>query len=141
MAAVVFAVLDLAWLGLVAQRLYESQIGHLLADEFNLAAAAVFYLIYLVGLVHFAIRPLDAARPLRRRLLDAALYGFVTYATWDLTSMAVFPDFPLTMVVVDLAWGVTACVVVTAITTRLLRSLLSTPSMPSMPPTHSTKAR
>ena len=55
--------------------------GHLLADEFNLAAAAAFYLIYLVGLVHFAIRPLDAARQLRRRLLDAALYGFVTYST------------------------------------------------------------
>lgn len=84
----------------------------------NLSPARTWLTTYLVAAVVFAV-------------LDLEWLGLV----------AVFPDFPLTMVLVDLAWGVTACVVVTAITTRLLRSLLSTPSMPSMPPTHSTKAR
>jgi len=102
----------------------------------NLSPARTWLTTYLVAAVVFAVLDLEWLGLVAQRL-----YGFVTYSTWDLTSMAVFPDFPLTMVLVDLAWGVTACVVVTAITTRLLRSLLSTPSMPPMPPTHSTKAR
>lgn len=122
-AAVVFAVVDVVWLGVVAQPLYDAQLGHLLADEFNLSAAAVFYLLYLVGLVHFAIRPLEPPRPLRRTLLDAGLYGFFTYMTWDLTSMAVFRDFPLTVVLVDLAWGTAVCVAVAAATVWLMGRL------------------
>jgi uncharacterized membrane protein len=115
-AAVVFAVVDVFWLGVVAQPLYDAQLGHLLADEFNLGAAAAFYLLYLVGLVHFAIRPLEPPRPLRRTLLDAGLYGFFTYMTWDLTSMAVFRDFPLVVVLVDIAWGTSVCILIAAVT-------------------------
>ena len=122
-AAVVFAVVDVFWLGVVAQPLYNAQLGHLLADEFNLGAAAAFYLLYLVGLVHFAIRPLEPPRPLRRTLLDAGLYGFFTYMTWDLTSMAVFRDFPLLVVLVDVTWGTAVCIAVTAATVWVMRRL------------------
>lgn len=122
-AAVLFAVVDVIWLVVVAQPFYEAQIGHLLAAEFNLAAAGVFYLLYIAGFVHFAVRPLEARRPLRRTLLDAGLFGFFTYATWDLTSMAVFEGFPLVVAVVDIAWGATVCVAVAAATMGLLRRL------------------
>ncbi|NCD20586.1 MAG: DUF2177 family protein [Actinobacteria bacterium] len=122
-AAVVFAVVDVFWLGVVAQPLYNAQLGHLLADEFNLGAAAAFYLLYLVGLVHFAIRPLEPPRPLRRTLLDAGLYGFFTYMTWDLTSMAVFRDFPLVVVLVDVTWGTSVCILIAAVTVWVMRRI------------------
>jgi len=116
-------VVDVFWLGVVAQPLYNAQLGHLLADEFNLGAAAAFYLLYLVGLVHFAIRPLEPPRPLRRTLLDAGLYGFFTYMTWDLTSMAVFRDFPLVVVLVDVTWGTSVCILIAAVTVWVMRRI------------------
>lgn len=122
-AAVVFGVLDALWLGVVANRLYSSQLGHLLAPTPDFVAAGVFYLVYVAGLVHFAIRPLDADRALGVRVRDAALFGLVTYATWSLTSRAVFRDFPALVVAIDLTWGVVACSVVTLVTVRLLRRL------------------
>jgi len=115
-AAVVFAVLDVIWLGTIAQRLYQEQLGHLLAEEFNLVPAAAFYLLYLVGLVHFALRPLESGRGLGVTLRDAALYGLMTYMTWDLTSAAVFRDFPTLVIFVDIAWGVGASTAVAALT-------------------------
>jgi len=115
-AAVVFAVIDLVWLGVVAQPLYQDQLGHLLADEFNLVPAAAFYFLYLVGLVHFALRPLEAGRPLGVTVRDAAIYGFMTYMTWDLTSAAVFRDFPTLVVFIDITWGTSASVAVAALT-------------------------
>lgn len=115
-AAVVFAVIDLVWLGVVARPLYQDQLGHLLADEFNLVPAAAFYFLYLVGLVHFALRPQEPERPLGVTLRDAALYGFMCYMTWDLTSAAVFRDFPTLVVFIDITWGTTASVAVAALT-------------------------
>lgn len=122
-AGTAFGLLDALWLGAVAAALYRDQLGHLLADSFAPGAAIAFYLIYLVGLTHFAIRPLDAASSMPTRLRDAALYGLVTYATWDLTSLAVFRDFPLLVVVIDLAWGVSVCLLVTWLTLLVLDRL------------------
>ena len=119
-AAVTFALIDAVWLGVVANRLYQSELGHLLAETFDPVPAVLFYLLYIVGLIHFAVRPNDADRSLGQRLLDAALFGLVTYATWDLTSAAVFRDFPWTVVVIDLAWGVFVCTTVKASTWWLL---------------------
>lgn len=123
LAALVFGVLDAVWLGVVASRLYSSQLGHLLAPTPDFAAAGVFYVLYVAGLLHFALRPLDAGLPTGVRVRDAALFGLVTYATWSLTSRAVFRDFPVLVVAADLTWGVFACSVTTLVTVGLLRRL------------------
>lgn len=104
-AAVVFLLLDLAWLGLVADRLYEHFLGDLLADSPNAAAAVVFYAIFVAGLVYFVIAPAVAERSARAAAVRGAAFGFVTYATWDLTSLAVLEGFPVEIVPIDLAWG------------------------------------
>lgn len=122
-AGTAFGLIDALWLGAVAAALYRDQLGHLLAPSFAPGAAIAFYLIYLVGLTHFAIRPLDDTSSRATRLRDAALYGLVTYATWDLTSMAVFRDFPPLVVVIDLAWGVSVCLLVTWLTLLVLDRL------------------
>lgn len=115
-AAVVFLVLDLAWLGLVAQGLYERLLGDLLAEQPNVAAAVAFYAIFLAGLVYFVIAPAVEERSLRSALFRGAAFGLVTYATWDLTSLAVIEGFPAAIVPIDMAWGAVLAAGVSSVT-------------------------
>jgi uncharacterized membrane protein len=104
-AAVVFTVLDLVWLGTVAEDTYARHLGDLLAPSPNVGAAFVFYAIFVAGLLFFVIHPAVAAGSWRRAAGAGAFFGFVTYATWDLTNLAVLRDFPAALVPIDLAWG------------------------------------
>lgn len=100
-----FLALDSLWLGILAPAFYRQHIGHLMADQPNWVAAALFYLIFIGGLVYFAVLPgAERASP-RLGALRGAIYGLVTYATFDLTSHALFKDWPAIVTVVDLLWG------------------------------------
>ena len=120
-AAAVFLVLDLLWLGFVAKGLYERFLGDLLADEPNVAAAVLFYAIFLAGLVYFVIAPAVEEGSLRSALLRGAAFGLVTYATWDLTSLAVIEGFPVAIVPIDIAWGAVLAASVSAVTFSVSR--------------------
>jgi uncharacterized membrane protein len=104
-AAVVFLVVDLVWLSLVAPGLYEYFLGDLLAEDPNVAAAVLFYAIFVAGLVYFVIAPAVEEQSPRTALVRGAAFGLVTYATWDLTSLAVIEGFPAGVVPIDMAWG------------------------------------
>lgn len=104
-AFVIFLVIDAIWLGLIAPRFYRAQIGHLMAEKPNFVAALVFYLIFIVGVVVFVIQPSIEAGSLQVALTRGLLFGFVTYATYDLTNLATLRDWPITVTIVDLAWG------------------------------------
>jgi uncharacterized membrane protein len=104
-AAVVFLALDLVWLTLVAPGLYDYFLGDLLAESPNAVAAVLFYAIFVAGLVYFVVAPAVAEGSARTALARGAAFGFVTYATWDLTSLAVIEGFPVGIVPIDLAWG------------------------------------
>jgi uncharacterized membrane protein len=71
-------------------------------EDFDVAAAAAFYAIYLTGLVIFVVRP---AADARMALVRGALFGVVCYATYDLTNQATIAGWPWQVTVVDLAWG------------------------------------
>lgn len=129
-AAVIFAAIDVVWIGTVANKQYESQIGDLLAPSVNLAGAVLFYLVYVVGIVHYGIRPNDPDATLRQRVTGAALFGFFTYATWALTALAVLKDFPLLVALTDIAWGAVVCSAVTWLTATLLRRVLARAGTP-----------
>jgi len=122
-AAVVFLALDLVWLGVVAQGLYEHFLGDLLADSPNAVAAFVFYAIFVAGLVYFVIAPAIEEESARTAVVRGAAFGFVTYATWDLTSLAVIEGFPLGIVPIDLAWGTFLAAAVSLATYHLWRRL------------------
>ena len=124
-AAVIFAAVDVVWIGTVASNQYQSQIGELLAPSANIAGAVAFYVIYVVGIVHYGIRPNDPDATMRQRVSGAALFGFFTYATWALTGLAVLKDFPAVVAVTDIAWGVAVCSAVTWLTATLLRRKLA----------------
>ncbi len=121
LTAVVFGAVDAVWLTLGSGDLYERTIGHLLADTVNPVAAGVFYVIYVLGLVHFVIRPGLSRASLGPSLRDAFFFGIVTYATFDLTSMAVMRDFPAVVAVVDIAWGAFICTLTAAVVLASVR--------------------
>ncbi|MDD3948690.1 MAG: DUF2177 family protein [Anaerolineaceae bacterium] len=104
-AFAVFLGIDMLWLTVIAQKFYKSQIGHLMADKARIIPAAIFYLLFVGAMVYFVIVPALEHQNLTRLILSAAIFGLVTYATYDLTNMATLRDWPLLVTVVDLAWG------------------------------------
>lgn len=102
---VAFFAIDLVWLGLVARSFYSKHLGFLMAPKVNWPAALIFYLLFVVGILMFAVLPGLEAGSLRTTLLRAALFGLIAYATYDLTNLATLKDWPLVVTVVDLAWG------------------------------------
>jgi uncharacterized membrane protein len=104
-AFVVFFVIDLIWLGLVAKKLYQQEIGGLLKKDVNWLAAIIFYLLFIAGLVVFVITPAVNDQSLVKVMLLGAFFGLVTYATYDLTNLATMKDFTLKITLIDLTWG------------------------------------
>mgnify|MGYP000867877438 CR=1 FL=1 len=51
--------------------------------------------------------PAVDAGSLSKAILLGALFGFITYATYDLTNLATLKDWPITVTIVDLIWGTT----------------------------------
>jgi uncharacterized membrane protein len=102
---IIFFVIDLIWLGIVAKNLYQNQIGHLMAEKVNWVAAMLFYLLFIGGLVFFVLMPAVEAGSLGKAILLGAMFGFITYATYDLTNLATLKGWPITITIIDLAWG------------------------------------
>jgi uncharacterized membrane protein len=108
----VFFAIDLVWLGVVAKGLYQKNLSHLLSPTVNWPAALLFYLMYIVGILLFAVRPALEADSVAKAALWGALFGFFTYATYDLTNLATLRDWPVKIVVIDIAWGAVLCTLV-----------------------------
>ena len=101
----VFFIIDIAWLGFVAKDIYKKYLGNLLSDNVNWAAAIVFYLLFVVGIFIFAIMPSVDKNSLQSAIILGALFGFFTYATYDLTNLATLKDWSITIVFIDIIWG------------------------------------
>ncbi|MDH8677287.1 DUF2177 family protein [Fusibacter bizertensis] len=99
---VVFLVIDMFWLGFVAKNIYSKYLGYLMADKVNWIAAIVFYMLFVIGLLYFVIMP---ANDFTHLVVSAALFGLITYATYDLTNLATVKSWPLTITFIDLVWG------------------------------------
>lgn len=101
----IFFAIDMFWLGVVAKDVYREYLGYLLRDPINWTAAIVFYLIFIVGLLYFAVVPALKEGSLMNAALYGALFGFFTYITYDLTNLATIKDWPLTISLIDILWG------------------------------------
>jgi uncharacterized membrane protein len=112
----VFFAIDIAWLVLVAKKFYQQQIGFLMKPDINWFAAIIFYLLFIAGLVIFVISPAVEKHSWLHALLFGALFGLVTYATYDLTNLATMKDWPLLVTVVDLVWGTVLAASISGIT-------------------------
>jgi uncharacterized membrane protein len=103
---VVFLLLDLVWLVKISPRFYKKNLGHLMADKVNYVPAIIFYLIFIVGITLFVIGPAyTGGRGWSYALIYGAIFGLVTYSTYDLTNFATLKKWPLNVTLADIAWG------------------------------------
>ena len=103
---VIFFAIDMVWLGLIAKNFYREKLGFILSPEVNWGAAIIFYLLYIGGIIYFAVLPALREHSWQTALMQGAVLGFMCYATYDLTNMATIKNWPLLVAVVDIVWGV-----------------------------------
>lgn len=99
------AVLDTAWITLVALGQFQSALGSALRTEPNFYAAIAFYLVYAGGVVFLAVRPALSAGSAATALVNGAVLGLTAYATYDLTSLTIINGYTPGLALLDMAWG------------------------------------
>lgn len=119
----VFMVIDLIWLGFIAKDLYSKYLGYLMADNVNWLAAVIFYLIFIGGVCYFVLYPSLMDQNITNLVIRAALFGFMTYATYDLTNLATIKDWPINITIIDLIWGTTLSTSVSVISYFIINLL------------------
>lgn len=124
---IVFAVIDTLWLGAMADRIYRPLIGSMLADNFRLAPAVVFYALYAAALTTFAVLPGLADGGWKKALMWGAVFGLFAYGTYDLTNLATLKTWSVRLTVIDMTWGVfvsaSSSAIACALAARVLRML------------------
>jgi uncharacterized membrane protein len=101
----VFIVIDLIWLGVIGQGIYQKYLGPLLKKDVNWTAAIIFYLLFILGLLVFVVGPAYLNEDILEAFLMGGLLGLIMYATYDLTNLATLKDWPLPITIIDLIWG------------------------------------
>ena len=120
----IFFIIDIIWLGVIAKQFYRRHLGFILSPDVNWKAAIIFYLMYIVGIIFFAVRPAVNSNSWGQAAILGALYGFFTYATYDFTNLATIKNWPIIIVMVDIIWGVCLCTLVATISYAVAKWLL-----------------
>ncbi len=120
---VVFFVIDFIWLKFVASGFYSTKIGHLMASEPKLLPALIFYLIFVVGVIIFAVLPGYESQNLWKTIMLGALFGMLSYSTYDLTNLATLKGWPVSITIIDIIWG-TSVSTITSIAGYYIATLL-----------------
>ena len=115
-ALLTFLLVDMAWLGIMAPRFYRPTLGDMAISGVNLPPAMVFYALYPVGLLIFATSPALKSGSITTAVVYGALFGFFTYATYDLTNHATLRNWTLQLTLVDVAWGTILAAITSAVT-------------------------
>lgn len=100
-----FAVIDGAWLALVAAELFKAQLGAILRSAPLLPAVLAFYCVYAAGIVALAVSPALAQGSARMAMINGGMLGLTAYATFDLTCLAIIEGWTWRLALIDIAWG------------------------------------
>lgn len=109
LAFLIFILIDSIWLGFIARNLYRKQIGFILKEKFDMKVALIFYLFFIAGLVFFVLNTAIINQSWQYALFAGLFYGFITYATYDITNLATIKDWPVMLTVIDIIWGSFIC--------------------------------
>jgi len=104
-AAVLFLAIDMVWLLWLGRSIYVTEIGEILRQPPNMAAAGAFYILYITGLMIMVIWPAFQAQSVLQGLMYGALLGLIAYGTYDLTNLAVMKGFTTKIAIIDMIWG------------------------------------
>jgi uncharacterized membrane protein len=108
----VFGIVDALWLGFMGNRLYRPALDDILLPGLRFGPAIAFYLVYPIGLVMFAIAPGLKDGSVATALARGALFGALSYATYDLTNYATLRVWTLPITLIDIAYGTIAAALV-----------------------------
>jgi uncharacterized membrane protein len=120
-ALVVFFTIDIVWLAVVAKKLYQKELGFIMSPKPNWLVAIIFYLVFILGVVFFVINPAVAKDSWTYALFVGMFFGFITYATYDLTNLATLKDWPVKITIIDMIWGSSLGAMVSTITFFILK--------------------
>jgi uncharacterized membrane protein len=98
-------ILDYVWLDIIAKPLYKNELGSMLINKPNLGFAAMFYVVYVFGLVYFVIKPNVNDVGILRTLIVGALFGLIVYASYDLTNLSLLKGWTIKISIIDICWG------------------------------------
>ena len=104
-ASLIFLIIDVIWLSFATKSFYRPLIGNLLTDKPVMWAAALFYLIYVMGMAFVVIQPCMDSASLFKTVYTGFIFGLVAYGTYNLTNMAVLKGWSPTVTFVDMFWG------------------------------------
>ena len=104
-ASLIFLIIDVIWLSITVKSIYRPALGTLLNDKPVMWAAVLFYLIYVISLAMLVLRPALVSQSVFDAFWMGAIFGFVTYGTYNLTNMATIKDWSAQIVFIDLVWG------------------------------------
>jgi len=124
-AAVLFLAIDMVWLLWLGRSIYVTEIGEILRQPPNMAAAGAFYALYITGLMIMVIWPAVQAQSVVQGMLYGALLGLVAYGTYDLTNLAVMKGFTTKIAIIDMIWGAFLTGAVSTLTVLIGTRLLS----------------
>lgn len=117
----IFFLIDMIWLGYIAKNFYRQNLASIVSPDVNWGAAIAFYLIYIAGILIFAVIPAIQRDSIAGAMVWGGLFGFFTYATYDLTNMALIRDWPLKVVVVDILWGIVLCASIASLSFKVAK--------------------
>lgn len=123
---VTFVAVDMVWLGTMASRFYKPMLGDIAIAGVNLLPAVAFYAVYPVGLMIFAIEPALRAGSWLNAPIYGALFGFFTYATYDLSNQATLRNWTFSLTAVDVVWGTCLGALTSAVTFWVISRLMPT---------------
>ena len=103
--AIVFFGLDFIWLSKLAVGFYKREIGQMMLSKPNFVAAGIFYLFYIAGIVYFAVAPSFNGGSVAMAALSGAIFGFLTYGTYDMTNLSTLKGWTWRLCAVDIVWG------------------------------------
>ncbi len=120
---IIFFAIDIIWLGFIAKDIYKEHLGFIMGEKTNWIAAIVFYMVYIIGLIFFALNPALQKDSLIYAALVGGFFGLITYATYDMTNLATLKDWPIFITAIDITWGTLLCSATSSISFIILRAM------------------
>ena len=103
--ALIFLIIDVIWLSFAVKSFYRPNLGDLLLDKPVMWAAALFYIIYVIGVATVILEPAVDSQLTLKFVIRAFVFGLVAYGTYNLTNMATIKGWSANVVFVDMIWG------------------------------------
>ncbi len=114
-------VLDVIWLKFVAYSFFQKHVGQWMRPEgVKLLPAFFAYVLMALGLTVFVL-PLCKMDQNVKNAAFGFLFGLIMYGVFDLTTHAIFPTWPVNVLIVDMIWGSCLCAISTLIAFKLIQ--------------------